>query len=53
MKCILVTVVKQTDSDTEDTGSIPAGARVSLVMTDGGSGGAVTLPRVLFGYEVG
>jgi hypothetical protein len=54
LKCFLVAGVTQTFMDTTHTASIPAGATVSLIVANGGpSGEEVTLPRVLFGYEMG
>jgi hypothetical protein len=54
LKCILIAGIVQSFSDTTHTAAIPAGATVSVIVANGGpSAEPVTLPRVLFGYEVG
>jgi hypothetical protein len=50
LRCNLDTGVHITCSETSETADIPAGATVSLALYDDGTE-AVTLPRVLFGYE--
>ncbi len=54
LACTFNTSAETTCSDTSDSAIIPAGSTVSLFLHDvSDRTGPITLPRVVFGYEVG